>query len=142
MCKINCNQITFTFKPSKFHIDAHKKHLLRIYLSKLLINEYEFYGKYTLITYASNMGGLMGMWFGLSFVDIWQIIVFLSKLMIRYYTKIYDIFICIAIKINAIILKIPFVAKILYTIYITAKNANIRRIIKIIALLILFIKSL
>ena len=110
--------------------------ILNIHLSKSLINEYEFYGKYTLIIYASNVGEIIGMWFGLSFVDIWDIIVFLSKLMIRYYTKIYNIFICIAIKINEIILKIPFITKILYTIYISAKNANIRRLIKIIALLI------
>ena len=97
--------------------------------------EYKCENKYSFVDFMSNIGGLFGLWFGITFIDMSQLIrIFLRKIeyFIFSYINLYYILLILAkIKANKMMKILLDNLKILI---VNLKNFNWKRIIQIISL--------
>ena len=69
-CRKQCNEEYFDLLLNQKEIENNNKNFIRVKARNLPIFQYRFQEKYSFLLYITNIGGFIGLWFGLAVIDI------------------------------------------------------------------------
>jgi hypothetical protein len=142
-CQQNCINEFIKIYPYEKHEFSNKSVVIQSANFPLL--EYEMNSKFSLFKYASNLGGIMSMWFGFAVIDIHmilkQFIAILSKIFQKIITTLNSIEIFQNLFIQQIIYLFIFINNYISIFFLKVQKINLKLLFKIFCLICFFYQS-